>query len=105
MIEQVKSKKKLISKVLGFIFILIALSLFFWNNQRTVVVTQEMRAAANVARMEAHVNRNQVSSKSSSHSATLQELKDRQKEHIQILLISMILFGIGFLVYGFIKKD
>lgn len=106
MIELWQKHSKGVSKFLGVVFIILATSLYFWNNQRTVVVTEEMRAAANVERMEARTRGEKSATKAGdSHSSVLEKLKARQKRQLEILLISMVVFGAGFLAYGFVKRD
>ena len=106
MIELIKKNQKILARFFGILLMLLSLSLIFWNNQRTQVVTEAMRAQANVERMEAHVKTKTTGSKKASSTADiLKELKQKQKDQLQVLLIVMTLFGMAFSGYGFIKKD
>ena len=99
----VKKNKKLASKITGINFLIMALVVLFWSQPKEGMSANE-RAAANLARMEAHV---QGSSKQTTSSANhfRQSHEKHQEKQVRIFLILMVLFGVVFLGYGFIKKE
>ena len=103
LITWVKENKKLASKIMGANFLVMALVLLFWSQPKEGM-SEDERAAANVARMEAQV------SGSSQKEATqppsfMKEYKQAQEAQLRIFLIFMVISGAGFLVYGFLKKE
>lgn len=82
-----------------------AVGLLFWDN-RGGVSEEERLAAINVARMEARMQ----SQSAGSHAAPEKPIfsgsyRDRQQEQLRYAVIALALFGAGFLLYGFLKKE
>ena len=108
--EYFLKNKKIITRVVGALMLLIGFVVHFWAMPKPVM-TQSDIAAANVARMEKSVAR------SSSHSASskkhlpsntpkfMEKFKDAKEKQMQFLSIFAMIFGIGFLAYSFIKRD
>jgi len=99
----VKKNKKLAAKVTGINFLLMALVLLFWAQPKEGMSANE-RAAANLARMEAQVQGNSKKTASVADNFSQSHEKHQQKQ-VRIFLILMVLFGVVFLGYGFIKKE
>ncbi len=102
-LEWVKENKKLASKIIGANFLLMVLVLLFWSQPKEGMSENE-KAAANLARMEAKVN-GSSQKKGSEPSSFMQEYKQKQKVQLQVFLIIMSIAGAGFLGYGFFKKE
>ena len=102
-IEWVKVNKKLASKIIGANFLLMALVLLFWSQPKEGMSENE-KAAANLARMEAKVS-GSSQKKASESSGFMEEYRQKQKAQVQLFLIIMTIAGTGFLGYGFFKKE
>ncbi len=102
-IEWVKENKRLASKIIGANFLLMALVLLFWSQPKEGMSENE-KAAANLARMEAKVSGNSQT-KAPGSSGLMKEYQQKQKAQLQIFLIIMTIAGVGFLGYGFFKKE
>jgi Na+/H+ antiporter NhaC len=101
MLDWVKKNQKLAFKVTGVNFLLMALVLLFWS-QPKMVLSENEKAAANVARMEAKAKGN---SAPSSTGNIMQEHHQSQKKQLRIFLIIMTISGAVLLGYGFLKKE
>jgi len=101
MLEWVKKNQKLAFKVTGVNFLLMALVLLFWSQPKAALSENE-KAAANVARMEAKAKGNTASSPTGN---IMQEHHESQKKQLRIVLIIMTISGAAFLGYGFLKKE
>lgn len=99
----IKKNKKLALKVTGINFLLMALVLLFWAQPKQVMSANE-KAAANAARMEVQISTSSKKPASSAHDFSKAH-EEYQKGQIQIFLILMVVFGTGFLGYGFFVKD
>jgi len=99
----VKQNKKLAMKITGVNFLLMALVLLFWSQPQAVMSENEM-AAANLERMAS-----KASGKSRKPASNAQNFKQaqaaHQEEQVRIFMIMMVLFGVGFLGYGFMQKE
>lgn len=103
-LDWVKKNKKLSSKILGINFLLMAIVLLFWSQPKDVLSENE-KAMANIARMEAQVSGSSSKAKASSSEYIMKEYKETQKTQLRIFLILMFISGVGFLGYGFLKKE
>lgn len=103
-LEWVKKNKKLSSKILGVNFLLMALVLLFWSQPKEVMSENE-KAMANIARMEAQASGRSSKAKESSSNSIMKEYKETQKAQLRVFLIAMFICGVGFLGYGFLKKE
>jgi Na+/H+ antiporter NhaC len=101
MLDWVKKNQKLAFKVTGVNFLLMALVLLFWS-QPKMVLSENEKAAANVARMESKAKGN---SAPSSTGNIMQEHHQSQKKQLRIFLIIMTISGAVLLGYGFLKKE
>lgn len=99
----VKKNKKLALKITGVNFLLMALVLLFWAQPKQGMSANE-KAAANAERMEVQISGSSKQPASSAHDVR-QAHEEYQKEQVQIFLILMVVFGMGFLGYGFFVKD
>ena len=99
----IKQNKKLALKVTGVNFLLMALVLLFWSQAKPGMNENE-KAAANLARMEG-----QVSTASQKPASSTDDFKlahsQYQEGQVEIFLAVMLIFGVGFLGYGFLKKE
>jgi hypothetical protein len=98
--------KSLIIRVLGATMLLVGFASYFWVTPKAVVSENEI-AAANVARMEAKVagssnSKTQAKPSSSQFAEKFQETREAQLRYLTVLAM---LFGAGFLLYSFIKKE
>lgn len=103
MLEWIKHNKRLAYKITGVNFLLMALVLLFWSQPKAGLSENE-RAAANVARMEAKA-KSQSGTESLKLPNYMQEHQETQKKQLRIFLIIMVIAGAGFLGYGFLKKE
>lgn len=103
LIDWVKKNKKLALKVTGVNFLLMAVVLLFWAQPKAGMTANE-KAAANLSRMEAQVKGKSVKPASSAQDVR-QAHEEYQKGQVQIFLALMVLCGVGFLGYGFLKKE
>ncbi len=102
-LDWVKKNQKLALKVTGVNFLLMALLLLFWAQPKEGGVhTENEKARANIARMEAQAG---GTSKAQRKVNLMQKHKESQQVQLRVFLIIMIVAGAGFLAYGFLKKD
>ena len=101
MLDWVKKNQKLAFKVTGVNFLLMALVLLFWSQPKAALSENE-KAAANVARMEAKAKGGSAPSETGN---IMQEHHESQKKQLRIFLIIMTISGAAFLGYGFLKKE
>ena len=77
----------------------------FWTTPKEVL-TQNQKAAANVARMEAKVAGGSSSSKATTKkddSKFMSKMKDTQAAQLRYLTIVAMMLGVGFLGFSFVK--
>ncbi|MBU0631934.1 hypothetical protein KKA17_04755 [bacterium] len=104
MLELIIKHKVILSRSVGIFLIIIGIVALFWSKPEKVLTENEI-AEANIARMEASLPKNTVSSKKETKSSPfMKAYKDKQKEHIRYLVIVLIISGIAFFGYSFIKK-
>ena len=96
--------KIIITRSLGIVFLLFAFMAYFWVTPQKGY-SENDRAAANVARMEAKVaGTSSKQAPKQNDSKFLQELKKTQEKQLKFLIILMVVLGIGSLGYSFLKK-
>ena len=93
----------------GLLLIILAAGILFWDNTQNFVITEEMRAQANVERMEART-RSQIQSKANrkpvpTHAQILESYRKHHEEQVRWLVIVLGVSGLLFLSYGVIKKE
>jgi uncharacterized protein YjeT (DUF2065 family) len=100
--------QKVILRSVGVFLLVLGLTLFFWAAPQKVMSENE-KAAANLARMEASVSGGSSSSsntqQSSNHSTISAAMVETQKKQLRMLMIMVMVFGAGFLGYSFLKKE
>ena len=103
--EFFKQHQTMILRIAGGSILFIALVVHFWLNPKQGVSENE-KAAANVARMEAKVQGVGVAKqqKKPDISPFAQALKAKQKQHIQYMFILAMIVGGGVFLYSFIAK-
>jgi len=97
--------KTIILRSLGALMLLIGFVVYFWVTPKEGVSANEI-AAANVARMEAKVAGGSSSSKSKSkhtESPFMKKFKETQEKQFRYMTIILMILGVGFLGYSFIK--
>jgi len=101
--EFLKKNRVIISRSLGGLMLLLSLILYFFDTPQKTL-TQNERALANIARMEAKVP---VASTTSKHkdSRFLTNLKETHNRQLHYIIIFFLLLSLGFLGYGFIQRD
>lgn len=105
MLEIFIKNKKLIFRIFGVVMLMVAFVVHFWATPKGAMTTNEI-AAANVARMEKHIEGKKAEQQSqSAQSSFLKELKTVQAKQMEYLTIIAMIAGIGFLGYSFIKRD
>ena len=95
-----KKYQKILSLSIGIGCIIVYFTLYFWNNSKGAVLSENELAARNVARMEANVH----GSTATSSSSNLKSMAFTPKEVGNDLLLLLLIIGVGFSAYGFIKK-
>ena len=99
--------KIIIFRVLGSLLFLIGFLVQFWSNPQEGV-SENDKAAARVARMEASVkgqSSKEVVTKEPESSKFVKNIKNAQEKQAQYMTILFMTFGLGFLGYSFIKKE
>ena len=102
--EFFKKNKIIVLRSIGGLMLFISFILYFWDAPQKKL-TQNERAAANIARMEAKVSSATTSRTKNEGSKFLQNLKETQDKQLRYMLIFFMIFGLGFLGYSFIKRD
>lgn len=98
--------KIVITRVLGFIMLLVGFTIHFWVMPQEGLSKNQI-AAANVARMEASIaprGTKTSNSKKKDDTKFLKELKNTKEKQMQYLTILSMVFGVIFLGYSFIPK-
>ena len=89
----------------GFMFV-IAFIIFFWSSPKEGISENE-KAARNIARMEAKVAGSSSSASKNlkpKHSPIMKAYKDTRAKQMRYLLIISMILGAGFLGYSFLKR-
>lgn len=101
--EFFNQNKIAIFRAMGALMLVIGFAAHFWVTPKEGVSANSI-AAANVARLEAQVaGSGSGSAEKKSDNPILQEYKNTRDKQIQYLTILAMIFGVGFLVYSFIK--
>lgn len=98
--------QQVILRSLGALLLLVGFVIHFWTIPQKGV-SQNDRAAANLARMEASVKGSstaQITKSKPDSSKFLDELKGQQEKQVEYFTILIMLLGIGSLGYSFLKK-
>lgn len=105
MLELIIKHKIILSRSIGVFFLVIGIAALFWSKPENVLSENEI-AQANIARMEASLPQNVVSSKKQTPKSPsfMKAYKEKQKEHMRYLVIALIISGMAFIGYSFIKK-
>lgn len=100
-----KNQKK-IFRFFGVLLILVSFTVYFWGIPQKSVTKNDL-AANNIARMEAAMQGHSYNGKNikSGTSSFSKVLAKTQKKQMQYLIILIMVFGIGFLGYSFMKKN
>ena len=99
--------QKVILRTLGAFLLVMGATLFFWAAPQSVLSENE-RAAANLARMEHSVHSSTSSyakSKHSNNKVISKSMVETQKKQLRMLMILVMIFGAGFLGYSFLNKE
>jgi flagellar basal body-associated protein FliL len=102
-----KKHKKIILRVVGVLMLLVGFVVPFWTVPKKGISKEEL-AAANVARMEASVaGSSQSATKQAKpkESPFMKEFKNTKQKQLEYLTIAAMIFGVGFLLYSFVKKE
>jgi len=107
--EWFKRHRRKVTLTAGGLCVCIGAAMLFWSNGSGAAVSEEERiAAANVARMEARMQ-SQISGQKGQQSPDKPifsgSYRERQEAHLRYMVIALMLFGAGFLAYGFLKRD
>ena len=86
--------------------LLVGFIAFFWATPKEGMSANEL-AAANVARMEAKTSGATSSSTSPKQNEPkfLEKFKETRENQLKYLMIIMMILGVGFLGYSFLKKE
>jgi len=96
-----------IIRIAGALMLIIGFAVHFWTTPKEGFTENDI-AAANVARMEAQVagGSSSVSKpKKPTESPFLKKYKETQAAQFKYLTIIVMILGVGFLGYSFIKKE
>ena len=98
--------KIVILRTLGALMLVVGFAIHFWVTPKKGL-SENDRAAANVARMEAKVKgtSNATSKSKPDHSKFMDKLKNTQEQQMRYLTILSMLIGVLFLGYSFLKKE
>jgi len=105
-VEYFLKHQQTILRTIGALFLLVGFVIHFWVVPQKGL-SQNDRAAANLARMEASVagaSSAKATKKKSDSTKFLKKLKDTQKKQMEYLTIIIMILGAGSLGYSFIKK-
>ena len=98
--------KTVITRTLGVIMLVVGLAVHFWVTPKEGL-SENDKAAARVARMEAQVKSSGSGSKKTKEKDTskfMEKMKSTQEKQMQYMTILAMAFGVGFLGYSFIPK-
>ena len=104
--EFYKKNQTIIFRFVGGVMFIIAFVIFFWTTPKEGISENE-KAARNVARMEARIaGASSSASKTSkrSKSPIMKSYKDTQAKQLRYALIVTMIIGAGFLGYSFVRK-
>ena len=98
--------KIVILRSLGALMLVIGFVIHFWVTPKKSL-SENDRAVANIARMEAKVKGTSNAAKKAKpdHSKYMDTLKNKQEKQMEYLTIFSMLVGALFLGYSFVKRD
>lgn len=104
--EFFKKNQTIIFRFVGGIVFVIAFVIFFWTTPKEGL-SENDKAARNVARMEARMAGGSLSASTAkpSRAPMMKSYKDTQAKQMRYLLILSMILGAGFLGYSFVKKQ
>jgi hypothetical protein len=103
--EWIRLHQKKLSLGLGTLLLLLGSALLFWDNRGDAVSDEERFAAANVARMEARTQSQQGSRAAPDKAIFGSSYRDQREEQLRYAVITLMLLGTVFMLYGFLKKE
>lgn len=98
--------KTIFARSIGAVMLIVGISIHFWVTPKEGL-SENDKAAARVARMEAKVKGSSSSSKKPAEKDTskfVDKMKSTQEKQIQYMTILAMIFGVGFLGYSFMPK-
>ena len=97
--------KTVILRSLGIFMLIVSFLVYFWTTPKETLSANEI-AAANVARMEARVaGSSSVEAAQKSDTKFISELKKNQADQVRYFIIILMILGVGFVGYSFVKKE
>ena len=100
--------KTVIMRTLGAIMLVVGFAVHFWLTPQKGL-SENDKAAARIARMEAQIKSTGSGTKKSQEKDTskfMEKMKSTQEKQMQYMTIVAMIFGVGFLGYSFMpKKD
>ena len=104
MIEFINKHKIIFLRSVGILLFLTGVVSLFWSKPEKAMTENEI-AEANIARVEAALPKSASSAvKKSQQSPFMKAYKEKQQEHIRYLVIALMVGGVLFFGYSFIKK-
>ncbi|MEA3373488.1 MAG: hypothetical protein U9Q62_07345 [Campylobacterota bacterium] len=105
--EWIKEHQKKLSLSLGVLLIIGAVASLFWSNLDSGVTDEERMAAASVARMEARMSGQSSGAQQQAPEKPMfsSDYRETQKEQLRYAVVIALIFGIGFVGYGLLKKE
>lgn len=98
--------QKGLSLGIGALLVVVSIAMLFWTNMGNAVSDEERLAAASVARMEARMAGKSTASQSNPQKMDFMgTYVEEQKMQLRYMLIAMLVGGVCFLGYGFLKKS
>ncbi len=99
--------KIVILRSIGAFLLILGFVVHFWAMPKTVAVSANDIAAANVARMEASISGHKKSTKTTKPNMShfSKSLASKQQKQLEYLTIFAMIFGVLFLAYSFLKKE
>jgi hypothetical protein len=105
MTEWIKQYQRQLSMGVGVVLIVISAAWLFWDMSKSAVSDEEAKAAANVARMEARMSGTSTATQKAPDKPIFMDVyKAKQKEQLKYTIIIMMIAGIGFVGYSFIRR-
>lgn len=103
--EWVIRYQKKLSLGMGAVLISAALGILFWENTHSAILSEEKAYAQKVSAMEARMAGPYAAQQAVPEESKIMEAYlERQEKHFRYTLIVLIASGIGFILYGVIKK-
>ncbi len=105
--EWIKTHQKYLSLGLGALLLVVGVAMLFWSYGDSGVSKEERMAAERVARMEARVQAQMTGTKAPPPEKSVfgEEYKEKQQQQLRYVVIAMLIGGVGFMGYGFLRKE